>query len=60
MADVTQVVVASVHDCPVRKLAGMLNNGPPLFHSMSVSTLTICCISCKLMGHGARFAKLVP
>ena len=40
MANVTQVMVASVHDRPVRKLAGVLNDGPPLLHPMSVSTLT--------------------
>ena len=39
MADVTQVMVASVHDRPVRKLAGVLNNGPPLLHPMGISTL---------------------
>ena len=40
MADVTQVMVASIHDRPVRKLAGMLNNSPSLLHSMRVPTLT--------------------
>ena len=40
MTDVTQVMVARVHDRPVRKLAGVLNDGPPLLHSMGVSTLT--------------------
>ena len=39
MADVTQVKVARVHDRPVCKLAGVLNNGPPLLHPMRVTTL---------------------
>ena len=58
MTGVVQGIYTCVHDSPVRKLAGMLNNGSPLFHSLRMSTFASRSISCKLVGHRVRLADL--